>query len=221
MISFTTSTSSSITPRRRTAVLLSVLVACILRHTTDAYDAAFIHSGCMIDDDNYPQYYTDDDCNTQYGTTTGCSLGTGWYCNDGLDVVYLHNLVSLDDAVIKDGCGEEDSLVQYGYDGPTEGWYCFDDGPWGATDWNSFIHPGCDRSQGFYPVYRYDTDCPGGSCAFGEGWYCNDDEDVSGWDWNYFDNSFIHPDCSDCDGDRCVWFNTDENAWLCNDQIHF
>ena len=54
MTSFITSISSPITPRRRTTVLLLVLVACILRHTTDAYDAAFIHTGCMIEDDHYP-----------------------------------------------------------------------------------------------------------------------------------------------------------------------
>ena len=220
MTSFiTTSASSSIIPRRsRTAVLLSVLVACILRHTADAYDNAYIHTGCLIEEDHYPEYYTDDDCNGQYGTTTGCSLGEGWYCNDEMDVNNLPAGMGFDETFINDDCGAAGSLVQYGSYGPTEGWYCFDDGPWGASDWNSFIHPGCDESQVYYPVYRHDADCPGGSCAFGEGWYCNDDEDVSGWDWNYFDYSFIRPGCDDCNGDQCVRFNTDEKAWLCNDQ---
>ena len=221
MTSFTTtSASSSIIPRRsRTTVLLSVLVACILHHTADAYDNAYIHTGCVIAEDHYPEYYTDDDCNGKYGTTTGCSLGEGWYCNDEMDVNNLPNGVFFDDAVINDGCGAAGSLVHYSSIKGFTGWYCFDDGPDGAIDWNSFIHPGCDESLGYYPVYRYDADCPGGSCAFGEGWYCNDDEDISDWDWHYFDNSFIHYDCNDCDGDKCVWFNIDVNAWLCNDWL--
>jgi hypothetical protein len=199
-----------ISRRSRTAVLLSVLVACILRHTADAYDNAYIHTGCVIEEDHYPEYYTDDDCNQKYGTTTGCSLGEGWYCNDEMDVNNLPNGVFFDDAVINDGCG----AARF----PT-GWYCFDDGPSGVIDWNSFIYPGCDESLRYYFVYQYDGDCPIGSCAFGEGWYCNDDEDISDWDWHYFDNSFIHYDCNDRVGDECVWFNIDVNAWLCNDWL--
>jgi len=217
MTSFiTTSASSSIIPRcSRTAVLLSVLVACILCHTADAYDNAFIHTGCLIEEDHYPEYYTDG------------SWGAGWYCNDGVDVTNPNNLpdgMGFDDTFINDGCGAAGSLVQYGggvgvLKETPEGWYCFDDGPWGASDWNSFIYPGCKTDGIHFPVYRYDADCPGGSCAFGEGWYCNDDYDVSDWDWNYFDNSFIRLGCDDCYDGECVFFNGIMNGWFCNDWV--
>jgi len=101
--------------------------------------------------------------------------------------------------------------------------------PEGFMD-SAYILPGCDRSQGNYPVYCAD------GCTYGPAWYCNSGEWVGdkydtcngepgcahlgGGD---FDVAHIHHSCSgpgvckNGDYDDCVYFNTDYNMWMCND----
>ena len=100
----------------------------------------------------------------------------------------------------------------------------------------AFILTGCDRSQGYYPVYRTNDYCQkmwGTDCTYGEAWYCNDDRSVEGKydDCNDdscahlgggdFDPAYIHHGCSGCGvcknncDDDCVYYTG--SMWKCND----
>ena len=59
-----------------TATTILFFASVILRSTASAteYDSAYIHTGCSLDNGNYPIY----DAKAKWGP--------GWYCNDGGDI---------------------------------------------------------------------------------------------------------------------------------------
>ena len=182
--------------------------------TTNAvdYDAAYIYSGCTLENGAFPEYATNADCQTNFGSD--CEYGDGWYCNDGTDVSKIDSK-DFDDSAIHAGC---DTGVHFSLS--YSKWYCKDDGPEGDVDSNSFIAKGCNDPD--FPKYAKNADCQtdwGKDCVFGDGWYCSDGTDVSSYDYTFdFDDSFIHSNCNDCDTDgKCAKWRDDLVAWVCND----
>ena len=119
--------------------------------TTNAvdYDAAYIYSGCTLENGAFPEYATNADCQTNFGSD--CEYGDGWYCNDGTDVSTIDSK-DFDDSAIHSGC---DTGVHFSLS--YSKWYCKDDGPEGDVDSNSFIAKGCNDPD--FPTYAKNDDC--------------------------------------------------------------
>ncbi|KAL7450129.1 hypothetical protein ACHAWC_002111 [Mediolabrus comicus] len=103
--------------------------------SVSAYDGAYIHNGCSLDNDNYPVY----DING--------AMGPAWYCNDGGDISG-----GTDQALIHEGC-----VFGVHYEPYDSTWYCKDDRRGVPVDL-AYIHTGCNDGVEWMtnsPMYHY------------------------------------------------------------------
>jgi len=181
-------------PSTATTILFSASV--ILRSTASAtdYDSAYIHTGCSLDNGNYPIY------------DTNGSMGPAWYCSDGGDIS-----AGTDNAKINEGC-------HFGvhYCPINKEWYCKDDWRGVPVDL-AYIHTGCNDGV----EYMTNADCQGrfgSNCAFGDlpnyqgAWYCKDQKSVFDKDPSDFDDAFVTPGCNN--GNEPI-YNNDLKLWYC------
>ncbi|KAL7455449.1 hypothetical protein ACHAWC_008683 [Mediolabrus comicus] len=164
--------------------------------SVSAYDGAYIHNGCSLDNDNYPVY----DING--------AMGPAWYCNDGGDISG-----GTDQALIHEGC-----VFGVHYEPYDSTWYCKDDRRGVPVDL-AYIHTGCNDGV----EWMTNSDCQGRygyNCAFGDlpgyegAWYCKDQTPLFDRDPSDFDAAFIKPGCSPQNHEE-PRYASNVNAWYC------